>query len=96
MNNTRYTYKKVSISDEDARKHRDEKIRLLLAEIQSLREEVDAILEEPLPTERMVQIELNPEDDGYEDAPHEMNLIMYQGPTIWLNQTSASNPQAKE
>jgi hypothetical protein len=91
MNNTRYTYKKVPISDEDARKYQDEKIRCLLAKIQSLREEVDAILKEPLPTERVVQIELNPEDKGYEDAPHVMNPIMYQGKTTWLNQTSTPN-----
>lgn len=90
MNQTRYIYKTVPISEEDAKKQRDGEIRRLLSEIQSLRQEVDSILDSPLPTERVIQIELNPGDDGYEDAPFEMNPIMYQGTTIWLNRTNES------
>ena len=93
--NTRYIYKTVPISEEDAKKQRDKEVRRLLADIQSLRQEVDSLLESPLPTERTIQIELNPGDEGYEDAPPTLNPTLDQGTTIWINQTSASTPPAE-
>lgn len=92
MNQTRYIYKAIPLSPEEAQELRNREIQSIKWQIEGLEEELRHAKNRPLDVEKAIQIELNPGDDGYEDAPFEMNPIMYQGTTIWLNQTSASTP----
>jgi hypothetical protein len=97
MNETRYIYKTVPITPEEANLQRLKKIELIELEIDSLRQDLmEKLCESPLPTTKQVQMELNPGDDGYENAPISFNPLFYQGNIRWINQTASPTPSETE
>jgi len=85
MNETRYIYKTVPISKEDADKDRQQEFQHIWNQVSELLKELEELCDAPLETTRQVQISLNPGDEGYEDAPYEINFIQYQGDFTWKN-----------
>lgn len=70
MKETRYIYKTVEVSEQEAQQERDDTIRGMQAEINNLRDEISWLEAAPLPTTRQVQISLEPGDEGYNEAPY--------------------------
>ena len=93
MNNTRYVYKTVPISEERAKEERasqiqDEcdEIEYFKSQIQECEDHITHLKSEPLPTTREEQIILNPGDPGYDEAPALFRPENYQGEFKWINQ----------
>jgi hypothetical protein len=93
MNQTRYIYRTVPLSEERAKEIRTEEIESELSEIeyrkQQIRECEEHILRlkgTPLATTREEQISLNPGDPGYNEAPPIFSPTQYQGDIKWINQ----------
>lgn len=93
MNDTRYTYDTVPITFNEASRQRLEGIVALELQMAELQKELDELIAAPLPTERQVQIELHPGDEGYEDASYEVNLVQYQGNVTWQNIENSTPPK---
>lgn len=93
MNATRYIYKTVPLSVEDAIDARSDELIRIHAEIAELEKQADELIRSDLPTTRQVQIELNPGDDGYEDAPIRFNPVQYQGNVTWKNIENSTPPK---
>lgn len=93
MNETRYIYKTVPLAKEDAEKQRQREFRHIMNQIFELHEEAAKLCDSPLPTTRQVQIELNPGDEGYEEAPYAMSLVSYQGNVTWTNIENSTPPK---
>ena len=85
MKQTRYIYKTVPLAKEDADNQRQREFRHIMNQICELHEEAAKLCDSPLPTTRQVQIELNPGDEGYEDAPIRFDSTQYQGNVTWQN-----------
>lgn len=85
MNQTRYIYKTVPLSRDDAEARRDMEIACLEARIEALRQDLEDVKAEDLPTTRQIQVELKPGDEGYEDAPYAIDFVSYQGNFTWQN-----------
>ena len=85
MTQTRYIYKTVPLSRDEAEATRDMEIACLEARIEALRQDLEDVKAEDLPTTRQIQFELKPGDEGYEDAPHTIDFASYQGNFTWKN-----------
>jgi hypothetical protein len=88
MDKTRYIYKTVPITVEEAELDRLKKMEFIEGEIDSLQQDLIDLKITKLPTTKQVQISLEPGDEGYNEAPVGFSPHCYQGDTKWINQTS--------
>jgi hypothetical protein len=89
---TKYIYKKITLSKEEALKRRDRQVEALQDRILALyKERAEAsvelitLLNSELDCLAEVQHALNPGDPGYEEAPVRFNEGDYQGQFAWID-----------
>lgn len=85
MTQTRYIYKTVPLSRDEAEAKRDMEIACLEARIEALLQDLKDVKAKELTATRQIQIALHPGDEGYNDAPHTIDFASYQGNFTWKN-----------
>lgn len=86
---TRYRYEVVPISKEEAEKERQRTIDNYNNQIDALYFKMGEFIQKPLPTEKTIQISVEPGEDGYDELPDIFLSGAYQGDFEWINhQTS--------
>lgn len=89
MNETRYVYTTVLLSEKEQRQRQKEFKESIKLEIKELKQEIKNLKQlaksADLPKTMTLQKELNPGDEGYEDAPVCFNPYRYQGNVTWQN-----------
>jgi hypothetical protein len=82
---TRYIYKEEPITLKEAKSEKRRQIAHIKKLIHEMRQELALIKSNPLPTTKTTKVELNPGDNGYEDAPIRFNASEWQGDFTWKN-----------
>lgn len=92
MNNTRYTYEKVTLSEAEAIERCDQRIEGVKERIDELQDELAEALNElialqygELDREATIRHTLNPGDPGYDEAPDHFDELKYRGDIHWIN-----------
>ena len=82
---TRYVYKNVPISQQEALEERARKLSYLNAKLREAQESIICFQNAPLPTTRLALIALKLGDEGYDEAPEGFNGLNNQGNFTWVN-----------
>ena len=82
---TRYRYEVVPISTKEAEKERQRTIDDYNRRIDRLYFEMGEFIQKPLPTQKTIQILLEPGEDGYDELPDIFLSSAYRGDFVWIN-----------
>lgn len=90
MSANRYIYRERKLTHDEAYHLRANEIDCLVerrvsltAELEEIEEALGELLRSPLPTSICEQITLRPGDEGYEEAPTNLDPTNYQGDITW-------------
>lgn len=88
---TRFLYRERVLSDDEAARRWQAELRHLLGVRNAAQQDLDDHLDSPPATVIVEQVELNPGDPGYDEAPVCFSPDLYHGQFKWVNTSTDDN-----